>query len=198
VDVIPTEEAEESAQTAPTGMNTGARTSQQQHSSPTSTSFRPYVPTVGLPAFSFELQVPEFDFARGDACTGQSTYSLGSASAPTGSFTWSVRSDGALVGTGRMEHDLIWDSPNFRRLNPDGSDSPIRMREPSDVEFEMRLIYTADVNEDACVDSRDLSILLANWGAAPDSSGRATDCDLNVDGRVDAADVAILLQQWTQ
>jgi len=57
------------------------------------------------------------------------------------------------------------------------------------------LTVTADLNGDGVVDSQDLLLLLAAWGACPD--GRACPADLNGDGIVDSGDLIELLSSFS-
>jgi len=54
--------------------------------------------------------------------------------------------------------------------------------------------FPSDINGDGQVDSADLFLLLAQWGAAPQLGISA---DLNGDGTVDGADLGLLLSNWS-
>ena len=153
--------------------------------------------SIGLPSFDFHVDVPPMEFLGGLADTGHSTFTLEPTNAHVGQFSFSLDERGRIVGTGVMEHDLLWDSPNYRMMDGSEGGAPVRFREVSTVEFTLTIIQPGDLNEDGVVDGEDLARLLADWGSTVDDETPFLACDLNNDGVVNAVDMALLLSRWS-
>ncbi len=131
---------------------------------------------------------------------------LGGRGVTAGDFTVRLCTDGATWATGPGPAVSVrpgagdGGSDRVTLTWPDGAISDVWLEVTANTSLGLAEPQTfrvgnlrGDVNGDAVVDDRDLSILLGHWG---DSGAAAADGDATGDGRVDDADLSVLLGHW--